>query len=188
MLVEKVASNVIKIHLNIKDLCLLGISANQLNCRNVLSKNLIRALLRIVKSQNFNVDHKTKMLVQLHLMKEDGMIIYFTHVHIAAQKHKTKLLSDKAYIYEFENADDLLNAFNAVDFTAVNLKGDLFLLNRRYKLVLHALNTSDFNLLVALNEYGKRQNSSRYIAAHLKESGKILFENKNLRELAKLFK
>lgn len=182
MLIENLAQNRVKICLNVQDLKLIGLDLHKIDCKNALSRNFLRTILTATTSRE-------KLQIESYSIKDNGITIYFSPAKPAQNCCKNFSFKAKIYIYEFENANNLLSAFNALNFAHfINFTGDLYLLNKKYKLILRALQLVDGNILAALNEYGKRQNSSEGTIAHFKESGKTLFENKDLREIIALFK
>ncbi len=159
----------LKIELDGTDLKELGITYDELDYSTARTRNILRELLeRIGAQRDFDLSNH-RMIIEILPSKDDGCIIFFTTVQSSiARKMRAK---GESPVWEFKDADDLMDAVEKLKKHGCDKKISLYLLCGKYRLITTDKVDGVINLI--LNEYGQRV-GAKSAHLHTLEHGKLL--------------
>ena len=194
MNIELISENKIKIALNSEDMKRLDISYSEFDYASMNTRRIIWTLLCEAKnSLDLELDLFSKMMIEVVPEGEDGCIIFFTIIDGGTSSSaQSKILIRKNFkpcIFEFKNSDQLMHAFENINYipeTAFN-NSELFLMGNRYRLILSTFNRDPNDIPDHFTEFGAYIGEGFDLAAVTREHGKLIADSSGVKKMAKAF-
>lgn len=183
----------IKIKLKVEDLNNLDISFEQMDYTNIETRRVIWTLLDAARRElHVDIDPAGRMLIEAIPNGVGGCVIYITELDSKAVKprrmHMKKL--SRPQIYEFQEAEDLLSAVEALCGTSGEFfqLSELYLMDKGYYLILYPDSPDGQAVPVILSQFSRLKGEGNALAAYAREHGKLLVSGNVMETIHRHFK
>lgn len=182
MRMETIDSHRIMIELTKDDLINLNITYEEMDYGNIETRRVIWTLLdEARKTLGCDIDPSGRLTVEAIPAPDGGCFLQFTvpKVHVAKN---ARSMSENVLIYEFNSADDLLQASRRI--LTDDIESELYMSSdeKRYRLIVYLYSDSE-NTALILSEHGKICGEDELCAAFTREHFVLVCEYKALTKL-----
>lgn len=188
MEISLVSEDKLKISLTQLDFEKLGISFSDMNYTDEATRSALLTLLENAKREVGFAPRGAKLFVEVHQNDEGGCEIYFTCIRRPARLSDSKAVISPA-VFEFEKVNDLIaGASKALERYGHRIyKSSLYLLGKKYRLLVYHLDYSDKLSVYFLSEFGTKLGNDEILASYTIEHGREIIADTALDVLSGLF-
>lgn len=172
MTVVPVGSGKIKIILNGRDVQMLGITVSSLDCSDPDTRQMLRALFKAAIKSAGLPELSDRLLIEAYPHKDGGGVLYFTQLQPSKNEKRLHMKPPKtpAYIYEFSDGGDLLNAVSRLYFSDLKNAGSrVYDADGKFLLILYEPQKNDpvlYEVMEFCNHFYKDPLHGRLINEH----------------------
>lgn len=176
MTIEKIDNECIIIVLSYDDIQIFSLDFDKMTKSSNYSKKIIKKLLTIASSHT-GVDIRNKNLYIEVCTSKDSCIFVVTLSEKRETASKTYRIKKtvQTRLYNFETIDDMLSCLETLYKSGfVFYKSDVYVLDKKYSIVISTTKEIPLGAMVILSEYGKGKGNNIKEINRLKEFGKAI--------------
>ena len=162
----------IKIILSSQDVKMLGITVSSLDCSNPDTRRMLRTLFKSAAKSIGLPDTSDRLLIEAYPHKDGGGVLYFTQLAPLKNEKRLhmKLQKSQAYIYEFSDGGELLNAVSRLYSGGLEkVNSQIFEVEGKFLLLLYPTKKDDlvlYEVMEFCDNFYKNSSQLRFISEH----------------------